>query len=72
MFRPEETEGLGLTDITGGTCNASRRACIAEARTVFLPPGKYRRSREQCKFICYAEARTVFTPPEASKIFTNI
>ena len=37
MFHPEEPGGLGLTDTTGKTCDASRRACITEAWTVFLP-----------------------------------
>ncbi len=31
MFRPEEPGGLGLMDTTGGTCGASRQACMTEA-----------------------------------------
>ena len=31
LFRPDGPGGPGLTDTTGGTCDASRQACIAEA-----------------------------------------
>ena len=31
MFHPEKPGGLGLTDTTGGTGSASRKACMAEA-----------------------------------------